>query len=113
MVHIVIVANVSILGEALEGFVADESDMKVYRFDPNDHEDIVGEILRVQPDVLIFEEGAMDGLPPASGPKLAESKRFLVIRIFPEEDTMHICERRSVPVSSLADIVSAIKAFNQ
>lgn len=112
MVRILIVANVPILGEALETFIAHEKDMAVSRIDPGIGDDVTGEILRIQPDVLIIEDDMANALLPASGKDLLDHGRLLVIRISSEKAIMQVCEARHVPVTSMSDIVDTIKVFN-
>lgn len=112
MVRILIVANVPILGEALETCIAHEEEMEVFRIDPGVGDDIAGEILRIQPDVLVIEDDRVNTVLSLSNQNLLDHGHLLVIRISSEREIMHVCEARHVPVTSMADIVETIKAFN-
>jgi hypothetical protein len=112
MVRILIVANVPILGEALETVIAHERGMEVFRFDPGAGDNLAGEILHIQPDVIIAEDDTVNETLSASSGNILDQGRLLVIRISSEKEIMQVCEARHIPVTSMADIVEIIKIFN-
>jgi len=113
MVRVLVVANHSLLADAIEWMLAQEIDLDVLRLT---HRELgnVDQAIREHRSVLIFvAEGVSEDELMAARDWFRDDGRLLVITIGPEKHDLYICESYQIPNPGMAQVVNLIRAFSR
>mgnify|MGYP001202166716 CR=1 FL=1 len=113
MVHVLLVANDSLLADGIESVLSQEADLSLFRLRHIKPEEVESAVRNHQPEVIIVEEGASDDEIITVSNLVRQFARSLIITISTKQKQIHICNRYKVRTSGLAELVHLIKTFRR
>ena len=113
MIRVLVMANDSILADAIMSLLAEEVDMDVLRVTPCEPGKVDQAIREQRSVVIIVEEGTSEDKKLIAPRNLfREYDHLRILTISPEKHHLHVCESYQVPVSGMAQLVHLVRDFS-
>ena len=113
MVHVLVMANDSLLADAIVSNLAQETTLDVLRLTQQDPGKVHQTIHKDCLVVIIVEEGkSNDGFTTANE-LLRDYDCFRVITISSQKHHLRICDSYQMPISGVAQVIDLAKGFGQ
>lgn len=113
MIPVLVLAESSLLADAIASNLAQEANLKVLRLTQHDPSR-VSEAIREDCSVLIIiEEGKNNHAFITADDLFRDYGCFRIITISPQKHHLHICDSYEMPISGMAQVINLAKDFNQ
>jgi len=113
MARILVMANDSVLADAIVSLLTEEIDMDVLRVTRREPRKIDQAIREHRSVVIIVEEGTSEDKLITASDLFRDHDRLRILTISPEKHHLHICETYQVPISGMAQLVNLVRDFSQ
>jgi hypothetical protein len=115
MVRVLVMANESVLADAIVSILAEEIDMDVLRTTRHEPDKIDLAIREHHPVVIIIEESSSENENRfiTAGDLSKAYDRLRILTLSPENHLLHVCESYQLPVSGMTQLVNLVRDFDR
>jgi hypothetical protein len=113
MIRVLVIAESSLLGDAIVSRLAQEDNLDVVRIKQHDLRKISKAIPERCSVLIIIEDGDSDAAFITANNLFQDYGCFRVITISSEKHHLHVCDSYDMPVSGLTQVINLAKGFSQ
>lgn len=113
MVHVLVMANDSLLADAIVSNLAQETTLDVLRLTQQDPGKVHLAIHKDCLVVIIVEEGKSDDAFITANDLLRDYDCFRIITISSQRHHLRICDSYQMPISGVAQVINLAKGFKR
>ena len=113
MIRVCVIANDSLLGDAMAWVLSREGDLEVLRLTPRELGDVYQAIHEHRAEVIILDESLSDDQRITAKDLLRKDGRLLVITMSPQKPHLEICESYQISNPGLAQVVDLVRASSR
>jgi DNA-binding NarL/FixJ family response regulator len=107
-----VVENQSVFGAGVQRLLAGAAGLEVIEFSPGDYAELIQEIRRVQPDVIVLDEVTHLADPIRLLSFLQGHPELRLMVVSPNDNLVRVYDKYQVLVTQAADLISIVCASN-
>jgi DNA-binding NarL/FixJ family response regulator len=107
--RVLIVENQTLLGAGVHSLLWEERGLEVYGISPHDQAELVQDIGRLQPDIVIMDKASHLMAPLNLLAALENHSRLQLIVVSADDNQVCLYDKRQVPVKQAADFLEVIR----
>lgn len=113
MIRVLVMAESSLLADAIESTLSREMDLEVVRLKYDDLSKVYQTTRKAGSVVVIVEEGKTNGTFAATNDLLPHRGCFRIITISSQNHYLHIFDGYQMPISGMAQVINLAKGVNR
>ena len=113
MVHVLVLANDSLLADAIVSNLAQETTLEVLRLTQQEHRKVQRAIPKDCLVVIIVEEGKSNDAFFTANELLQDYDCFRIITISAQKQHLRLCDSYQIPISGVAQVIDLAKGFRR
>lgn len=113
MIRVLVMAESSLLADAIASNLAQEVNLKVLRLTQHDPSRVSEAIHEACPVLILIEEKKSNHTFITANDLLRDYGCFRLITISAQKHHLHICDSYELPISGMAQVTNLAKGFNR
>ncbi len=114
MIRVLVMANESVLADAILSTLSEETDMDVFRVTHHERRDKVDQIIhQYRPLVIIIEEGTSHRETITASDLLRDYDPLRIFTVSPNKHDLRICESYHVPILGIEHMVNLLRTSTE